>query len=459
MFANVCKFAQMFANCLQIFLLLYSMKNDASTQIFLDTRRIKKDKTYPVKLRVTFQRKTNLYSTDLSLTKKDFALANAENPKPPFKDIKFDLMEIEQKAVKIIGKLTQFTFPVFERKFLERTYDKTDLFAKYEEYIALLEKNDQIGTASAYRCSKNSFYKFLAKYHGLQRESFPFSEVNPILLQEYENYMLNEDCSYSTIGIYLRPMRTLFNMSREEGDIPMDHYPFGKRKYQIPASTNNKRPLDGEQMKILLNTPANEFQEKARDFWFLSYLCNGINMHDIAEMKYGYNLQDEQIVFLREKTKRTNKANLKPIVVQLTDHSQRIIEKYRNADTRKGKYVFPILQPDMTAKEIKRAVSNFTRLVNQHLKTLAEKAGLGTDISTYWARHTFANTMLNNGASIEMISESVGHSNSKTTEIYLSGFKVAKKKEFANKLMDFLNEETPKKILTEPLANVTEKND
>jgi hypothetical protein len=44
-------------------------------------------------------------------------------------------------------------------------------------------------------------------------------------------------------------MRTLFNMSREEGDIPMDHYPFGKRKYQIPASTNNKRPLDGEQMK------------------------------------------------------------------------------------------------------------------------------------------------------------------------------------------------------------------
>ncbi|MBK7816412.1 MAG: hypothetical protein IPJ60_01975 [Sphingobacteriaceae bacterium] len=50
------------------------------------------------------------------------------------------MMEIEQKAVKIIGKLTQFTFPVFERKFLERTYDKTDLFAKYEEYIALLEK-------------------------------------------------------------------------------------------------------------------------------------------------------------------------------------------------------------------------------------------------------------------------------------------------------------------------------
>ncbi len=429
------------------------MKNSAATQIFLDTRRIKKDDTYPVKLRITFQRKTNFYNTTVSLTEKDFELATSENPKGDLKDTKFDLIEIEQKAIKIIKNLTQFSFSAFDKYFFGPSYDKTDLFAKYEEYITLLEKNDQIGTASAYRCSKKSFYKFLQKYHGLQTESFPFSEVNHLLLQEYENYMLKElKSSYSTIGIYLRPMRTLFNMSREDGDIPMEHYPFGKRKYQIPASTANKRPLDGEQMKVLLQTPANEFQEKARDFWFLSYLCNGINMHDIAEMKFGNNLQDEQIIFLREKTKRTNKANLKPIVVQLTDHSQRIIDKYKNADTRKGKYVFPILVPDMTAVEIKRVVKNFTRLVNQHLKKLAETAGLGTDISTYWARHTFANTMLNNGASIEMISESVGHSNSKTTEIYLSGFKAAKKKEYANKLMDFLNEGEPKKPLTEPSA-------
>ncbi len=431
----------MFANCLQI-LYICNMKGKAKTDIFLDTRRLKKDNTYPVKLRVTFQRKTNYYNADLSLSEADFeTIMKSEKPRGEHKDIKFNLMNIEDRAMSIIDSMPQFSFPGFEKKFLGPTYDKTDLFAKYQEYIAFLEKNDQIGTASAYRSSMRSLYKFLEKYYRLKTWSFPFSEINQTLLQEYENYMLKElNSSHSTIGIYLRPMRTLFNMAREDGDIPMEHYPFGKRKYQIPASTNHKRPLDGDQMKILLHTPANEFEEKARDFWFLSYLCNGINMHDLAEMKFGINLQDDQIVFLREKTKRTNKTNLKPIVVQLTDHSQQIIDKYKNADTRKGKYVFPILQPEMTATEIKRAVKNFTRLVNQHLKKLAVKAGLGNDISTYWARHTFANTMLNNGASTEMISESVGHSNSKTTENYLSGFKVAKKKEFANKLMDFLND-------------------
>lgn len=423
------------------------MRSSPTTNIILDTRRKKDDGTYPVKLRITFQKKSQYFNTDISLTEKDFEAAmKSEKPRGESKDIKFDLMNIEDKAMTIIEKLPTFSFPVFEKKFLGPTYDKTDVFSKYTEYIALLEKNDQIGTASAYSSSKKSLYKFLQKFYNVKTESFPFAEINQTLLQEYENYMLKEEkLSYSTIGIYLRPLRTLFNMAREDGDIPMEHYPFGKRKYQIPASTNHKRPLDGEQMKLLLKAPADQFQEKARDFWFLSYLCNGINMHDIAEMKFGINLQDDQIVFLREKTKRTNKTNLKPIVVQLTDHSQKIINKYKNSDSKKGNYVFPILEPGMTAVEIKRSVKIFTRFVNQHLKKLAEKAGLGTAISTYWARHSFANTMLNNGASIEMISESVGHSNSKTTENYLSGFKVAKKKEFANKLMDFLDEEEPAK--------------
>jgi len=418
------------------------MRSTCSTSIFLDTRRLKKDKTFPVKLRVTFQRKSHYYDTDYSMTVSDFeTIMKSEKLRGENKDIKFDLMNIEDKAMTVIEEMTHFTFPAFEKKFLGPSYQKGDVFAKYQEYISQLEKNDQIGTASAYRCSMKSLFKFLEKFYNLKTMSFPFAEINENLLQEYENYMINElESSYSTVGIYLRPLRTLFNNAKEDGDIPADHYPFGKRKYQIPAATNNKRPLSGEEMKLLLETPADQFEEKARDFWFLSYLCNGVNMHDIAEMKFETNLQTTQIVFFREKTKRTNKTNLKTIVIQLVGLSHSIIEKYRNTDTKKGKYVFPILQPGLTAKEKKRAIQNFTRFVNQHIKRLALKAGLGKDISTYWARHSFSNTMLNNGASIEMISESVGHSSIKTTANYLSGFKVEKKQEMAEKLMDFMKE-------------------
>jgi len=410
----------------------------ARTDIYLDTRRPKKDGSYPVKLRVTFERKTQYFPLNLSLTKEEFETVwISPKPRGEAKEARILLVNAEDRAMDIIDQMSVFNFDLFERKFLGPAYAKGDVFAKYDEYIAQLIKNDQVGTASVYRTSKRSLFKFLAKYYGLKTESFHFTQINESLLQEYENYILKDSGgTYSTVGFNLRPLRTLFNIAREEGDIPPDHYPFGKRKYQIPAAVNNKRPLEPHELKLLLQSEADPFEEKARDFWFLSYLCNGINMKDIAEMKFGINLSDDQIVFLREKTKRTNKTNLKPIIVPLIDWSKQIIAKYQNTEVMKGSYVFPILEPGMNAIEKQRAVQNFTRFVNQHIKRLGEKAKIGKDISTYWARHTFANTMLNNGASPALISESIGHSNVKTTANYLSGFKLSSKLELANKLMD-----------------------
>lgn len=411
-----------------------------TTEIYLDTRRAKKDGRYPVKLRVTFERKTQYFPLNFNYTEAEFdTIWKSLKPRGEAKDLRNKLYDQEEKAMNIIEDMTVFSFQVFEKKFLGPEYAKGDIFAKYDQYIAELEKNDQVGTASVYRTSKRSIYKFLSKYYGIQTESFHFTQINENLLQEYENYIMGErEGTYSTVGINLRPLRTLFNMAREEGDIPADHYPFGKRKYQIPAAVNNKRPLEGHELRKLLLAKADPFEEKARDFWFFSYLCNGINMKDIAEMKFGVNLLNDQIVFIREKTKRTNKTNLKPIVVPLVEHSKIIINKYKNSDTRKGAYVFPILEAGMNAVEKQKAVQNFTRFVNQHIKKLAEKAELGKNISTYWARHTFANTLLNNGASPALISESIGHSNVKTTANYLSGFAGEKKKMFANTLMDFM---------------------
>ena len=419
--------------------------NKSNTDIYLDTRRPKKDGRFPVKLRVTFERKTKYFPLNFNFTEAEFEIVwKSSKPKGEAKEIHSKLHSEEIKAINIIKDMPVFSFQAFGRKFLGPEYAKGDIFAKYDQYIAALEKNEQVGTASVYRTSKRSIYKFLVKYYGIQTESFHFTQINESLLQEYENYILKDnEGTYSTVGINLRPLRTLFNMARDEGDIPADHYPFGKRKYQIPAAVNNKRPLEGHELKKLLLTEADAFEEKARDFWFFSYLCNGINMKDIAEMKYGVNLLDDQIVFFREKTKRTNKTNLKPIIVPLVEHSKIIIDKYKNSDARKGVYVFSILEVGMSAIEKQRAVQNFTRFVNQHIKRLAEKAKLGKDISTYWARHTFANTLLNNGASPALISESIGHSNVKTTANYLSGFAGEKKKKFANSLMDFMKETEP----------------
>jgi integrase/recombinase XerD len=49
-------------------------------------------------------------------------------------------------------------------------------------------------------------------------------------------------------------------------------------------------------------------QEKAKDFWFLSYALNGMNVHDIAILKFK-NLHQDRIEFIREKPKDTNRGS------------------------------------------------------------------------------------------------------------------------------------------------------
>ena len=50
--------------------------------------------------------------------------------------------------------------------------------------------------------------------------------------------------------MYLRPLRTIFNEAIEDGIIKREKcYPFGRRKYKIPASKNTKKSLDLEDIK------------------------------------------------------------------------------------------------------------------------------------------------------------------------------------------------------------------
>ncbi|MCA6438155.1 MAG: tyrosine-type recombinase/integrase, partial [Bacteroidetes bacterium] len=80
---------------------------------------------------------------------------------------------------------------------------------------------------------------------------------------------------------------------------------------------------------------------------------------------------------------------------------------------------------------------NFTKFINQNLKKLALNNGITSEISTYWARHSFATNAIRSGASMEFVSEALSHSNLKITQGYFSGFEDKDKKELMETLMKF----------------------
>ena len=61
-------------------------------------------------------------------------------------------------------------------------------------------------------------------------------------------------------------------------------------------------------------------------------------------------------------------------------------------------------------------------MINSDLKEIAKKAKIDFNLTTYVARHSYATIMKRSGASTSVISESLGHTSEKTTQVYLDSF-------------------------------------
>ncbi|MCL2312422.1 MAG: tyrosine-type recombinase/integrase, partial [Firmicutes bacterium] len=59
---------------------------------------------------------------------------------------------------------------------------------------------------------------------------------------------------------------------------------------------------------------------------------------------------------------------------------------------------------------------------NRYLKMIGEHLKFPISLTTYVARHTFATVLKRSGVNIAIISESLGHSDLATTQIYLDSF-------------------------------------
>ena len=56
------------------------------------------------------------------------------------------------------------------------------------------------------------------------------------------------------------------------------------------------------------------------------------------------------------------------------------------------------------------------------MKVLASELEIEANMTTYVARHSFATILKNSGVNISLISEMLGHTDLKTTQIYLDSF-------------------------------------
>ncbi|GAB3421991.1 tyrosine-type recombinase/integrase [Niabella aquatica] len=425
----------------------------ARAKIYLNTRFKSSDGGYYVKLRITANRVSRYYPTDhrkyaedgkiaedlkldRTFTEKEFnRIYNGveivkkkvgDERLPVAKPIKRTNTEelyrmafrsFESKAEDCIKRMKVFTFEGFERLFLVNREANNSLTSIYNEKIKHLKSNEQFGTAETYQNAINSINEF--------KLNLKLADITPELLNAYEKGMLKSDKSRTTISMYTRTLRTIFNEAIEDGLITQDHYPFRvrrsqKKKYAPPSAKNIKKALTFEQItKLYFYTSPLAAVQKAVDFWKLSYLCNGMNFSDLLSLRWK-NIEGDYIVFTRKKTEET-KEKSETITVHIKDDAREIIRKYSHPSINTENYIFPILNNKMDSQTAHKTAKNFICYTNKKLKQVAKDLKL-PHFSTYSARHSFATTLKKNNASIELIREALGHSSATTTKNYLDSF-------------------------------------
>lgn len=410
----------------------------AKTQLIQDTRYTKQgENTFPVRLRITFTTdgKTiqKYFPTGESLTKADWKKMMSARP-GDLKDKKLELDAKEKKARGILEKMPHFSFDVFKTNFEGNSIGLGSLNNAFEAYIKTLNKTDRVGTAICYENARVSLEKF--------RKNILLPDITVDFLTQYEKWMRKAGASWTTIGMYLRCVRALINEAIRNGELSA--YPFGRGKYEIKSEEGDKESLTlAEVKKIYDYKPEDIATLKAKDFFIFSYLSNGMNVKDICQLKYR-DIQGDVLRFNRAKTSET-RTKKKEIKVILRKDQKDIIKRWGNKDKSPDNFIFPILQHGLTAIEQKRLINQFTGLMNDYLKAIAKDRGINKNITTYVARNSFATVLKRSGASTELISEALGHSDLKTTRHYLASFEDETLKMATNALVDFYNVKPTKK--------------
>ena len=240
-------------------------------------------------------------------------------------------------------------------------------------------------------------------------------------LKGLELYLRQRGNKDNSIATRFAIFKAIYNKAVKEGKVAVKQNPFTLFQVGSLWAKTRKRAIDKDDIQRLIDLEiadghTTEYRRLAKDLFLFSYFTAGMNFGDIARLRYK-DIVKGRVNYSRHKTQKL-------LSFQLVPNALQIIEKYSRANHAQEDYIFPILDRSehKTAQQIFNRLHKVLRKVNRELKTLGEQIGLKMPLTTYVARHTYATVLKRSGVSVALISESLGHSDLSTTQIYLDSF-------------------------------------
>lgn len=393
----------------------------AEAFVYFDKRRIKVKELCPIRIRVKHRSNFYLY-TGVEALEKDW---DGYNIKPTDKLAKTKNARLLKKlsdtnntllALEVEGTLKNYTDIQLKAILDDEKLGKVTPFVDYIlEYCDTLNK---LRTKEIYIQTKHKIDIFDHKV--------PLNGITVQWLDKFNNFLKSQKLAVNTISIHLRNIRSVINYCIDQEYT--DKYPF--RKYKIKNEATAKRSLSLEDLRLFLTFEMDEFQERYRDMFMLSFYLQGINMIDMLSLK-NTDVINGRVEFRRAKTYRLYS-------IKITKEAQAIIDRY------KGNYHLINIMDSF--KDHK----SFVKMINKHLKrigpySIAGQGGkkiiepLFPSLTTYWARHTWATLAAELDIPKETIAHALGHGNNTVTDVYID-FNLKKVDEANRRVINYVLE-------------------
>ncbi len=261
-----------------------------------------------------------------------------------------------------------------------------------EEGILQIEKFKQWMHSKRYSESTVTSYSEALKSFLIFYREKPIAEITNDDVIVYNNdFILKNNLSASYQNQIVNAIKLFFQTVRDT-KIMVDKIHRPKRAKLLP------NVLSKEEVKLILNAHSNY---KHRMMLSLIYSC-GLRCGELLVLKPVNIDSKRNIVLLKNaKGKKDRIVPLSPFILEM-------LREY-----------FKLFKPKTYLFEGKTPGELYSeKSLQSVLKQALQKVGIKKPVTLHWLRHSYATHLLESGTDLRYIQELLGHSSSKTTEIY-----------------------------------------
>lgn len=402
----------------------------ATIKFILDRRAVRDGAEAPVKVSIGHQRKTALLPVNIFLTEEQWDAHAQMVVKHPSRvkynqiiarlrvqvtDIIAGLInrpggisgmtatQIKNEVQNILNpKAVQQPEPVEPSK----PEDDPNTFLKWLDRFIARKKGR---TADIYTATRSRLVAWLTEE---ELAKVKFEDIKVSWLEDFTDFLAKTN-TVNAVAIHLRNVRAIVNYAIDNE--VTTYYAF--RRFKIKSEPTRKRNFDVETLRKIFNhTCEDKWVERYQDWFKLTFMFIGINVVDMFGLK---KVAQGRIEYIRAKTH-------KPYSIKVEPEAQAILDKYK---VEGSEHLLAFL-------DSYKSYRSFYMNLCHGLKDLKGQVEID-ELTTYWARHSWATIARKIGISKDTIALALGHGHHDVTDIYIE-YDMQEVDEANRKVLDYV---------------------